>query len=521
MFKKILQLFGIRKAVTADEILRYPKPKQYSRDEHMLRNSMIDPDAIKVVQRIQQMGCRAYIVGGSVRDLLLGRKPKDYDVVTDAHPQELKRMFANSRIIGRRFRIVHVVFRGNKIIEVSTARSLPSNRAEAKTTDDLYLKRDNQFGTFKEDAARRDFTLNALIYDIKQEMIVDYTGGFEDIQERVVRVIGNPDVSFPEDPVRMYRAVKFAALLDLEFDPATQKAIQKYKHLLKKASASRLHEEYNKIFRSGRAAQIFAYLNSTELLSTLMPAVARGENLSPDMSVDDFMSTGLGKRLSIADRMIQEHEDVNLNIYYALLAAGSLEKIVLANLRDHEKTLERKLREPLQTIQKDIQLTKREYETLMQIFMTQNNFRRNVTERKGWVKEFQLRKIFQESFIVYKIFARAEDDEAALQKALFWEIGLRQKLPESIRRNTTERTELIDQDFTADTGHSFQQPKPRDKGESEERSENAETKRTRSHRGRRRRGGRNRNGRGGSAASPEQSSDAVEKNSDSGEHNVN
>lgn len=453
MLDKIISFFQRRKLLTADQILRYPQPKQYGRDQHSVRNSQIDPDAIKVVQRIQQMGCRAYIVGGSVRDLLLGRKPKDFDIVTDAHPQELRRMFANSRIIGRRFRLVHVVFRGGKVIEVSTARSLPSNRNEAKTTDELYLKRDNQFGTFKEDAARRDFTLNALIYDVKNETIVDYTGGFEDIQNRVVRVIGNPDVSFPEDPVRMYRAVKFAALLGLDLDVHTYRAIQKHKYLLPKASTSRMHEEYNKIFRSGHSAKIFAALNHSGLLDTLMPAVARGENLRPELDEYGFMETGLGRRLGIADRMIQEHEDVNLNIYYALLIAGSLTPVLSKNIRDNEKTLERKLREPLQKLQKDVSLTKREFDTMMQIFSVQNNFRRNVTERKGWVKEFQLRNIFQEAFIVYKIIARAAEDEDALQKALFWEIGLRHKLQESIRRNSTENLDI-------DDGASEQQERP-------------------------------------------------------------
>jgi poly(A) polymerase len=461
MFQKILKIFGFKKALSADQILRYPKPRQIPRDEHNIRVADLDQDAVKTVQRIQQMGCRAYIVGGSVRDHLLGRKPKDYDVVTDAHPQELRRMFANSRIIGRRFRLVHVVFRGNKVIEVSTARSLPSNRAEAKNSDELLLKRDNQFGTFKEDAARRDFTINALIFDIKNEMIVDYTGGFEDIQNRIVRVIGNPDVSFPEDPVRMYRAVKFAALLGLDLDPLTFKAIQKYKGLLKKASTSRLHEEYNKIFRSGQAAKIFASLNNSGLMETLMPAVVRGENLDPLLDDDQFMETGLGRRLAIADRMIQEHEDVNLNIYYALLIAGSLQDIILKNQRDHEKTLERKLSGALQALQKDVQLTKREYETLMQIFSTQNLFRRNVAERKGWVKEFQQRKIFQESFIVYKIIARAADDEDALQKALFWEIGLRQKLPESIRKNAVERMEIDEKDYVAEGAEPFEAPAER------------------------------------------------------------
>ncbi|MBX3723893.1 MAG: polynucleotide adenylyltransferase PcnB [Turneriella sp.] len=505
MFQKILKLFGLKKSLTADQILRYPKPRQYSRDEHNIRVADIDPDAVKTLQRIHQMGCRAYIVGGSVRDLLLGRKPKDYDVVTDAHPQELRRMFANSRIIGRRFRLVHVVFRGNKIIEVSTARSLPSNRAEAKNSDELYLKRDNQFGTFKEDAARRDFTINALIFDIKNEMIVDYTGGFEDIQNRVVRVIGNPDISFPEDPVRMYRAVKFAALLGLDLDGATFKAIQKYKGLLKKASTSRLHEEYNKIFRSGQAATIFASLNNSGLMETLMPAVVRGEGLTHDISDEDFMELPLGRRLAIADRMIQEHEDVNLNIYYALLIAGSLQDIILKNQRDHEKTLERKLHGPLQALQKDVQLTKREYETLMQIFSTQNLFRRNVAERKGWVKEFQQRKIFQESFIVYKIIARAAGDEDALQKALFWEIGLRQKLPESIRKNSVERLEIDEKDYVAET------PRHENHREREPQHQNAEPGK-RGGRGRRRRGRRGGRGGGNRQENPAQPTHATADN---------
>jgi poly(A) polymerase len=488
MLQKIMSFFQRRKSLSADQILRYPQPKQYGRDQHHIRNNQIDPDAIKVINRIQQMGCRAYIVGGSVRDLLLGRKPKDFDIVTDAHPQELRRMFANSRIIGRRFRLVHVVFRGGKVIEVSTARSLPSNRAEAKTTDDLYLKRDNQFGTFKEDAARRDFTLNALIYDVKNEMIVDYTGGFEDIQNRVVRVIGNPDVSFPEDPVRMYRAVKFAALLGLDLDVHTYRAIQKHKHLLPKASSSRMHEEYNKIFRSGHSAKIFAALNHSGLLETLMPAVARGENLEPELDEYGFLETGLGRRLSIADRMIQEHEDVNLNIYYALLIAGSLAEVISKNVRDHEKTLERKLREPLQTLQKDISLTKREFDTMLQIFSVQNNFRRNVTERKGWVKEFQMRHIFQEAFIVYKIIARAAEDEDALQKALFWEIGLRHKLHESIRKNSTENLDLDDRPL--ETQPAPQQARParrHHRAATESSAEAAEGNKKRRRRGRRRR----------------------------------
>ncbi|HRP69607.1 MAG TPA: hypothetical protein PLY93_08760, partial [Turneriella sp.] len=159
----------------------------------------------------------------------------------------------------------------------------------------------------------------------------------------------------------------------------------------------------------------------------------------------------LGRRLAIADRMIQEHEEVNLNIYYALLAASSLTNILQQNRRDSEKQLEHKVKGPLSIVQKDIQLTRREYETLLQIFSTQNYFHRDVNDRKGWVKEFQQRKIFPESFTVYKILARADDDEAALQKALFWEIGLRHHLPESIRKSAVERAQIDEKEYNAYT----------------------------------------------------------------------
>ncbi|MCS6972243.1 MAG: polynucleotide adenylyltransferase PcnB [Leptospiraceae bacterium] len=458
MLRKILHFLRLRRALSAEKILRYPEPKVYSKEEHGIHNGLIDPDALKVVRRIHRMGCEAYIVGGSIRDLLLGRKPKDFDVVSDAHPQELRRMFDNSRIIGRRFRLVHVVFRGNKIIEVSTARSLPQNRVRARSADELYLRRDNQYGSFKEDAARRDFTLNALAFDIRDETILDYTGGFEDIRNRVIRVIGDPHISFPEDPVRMYRAVKYAALLGFELESKTARAIEKHRRLLTKASPARMHEEYNKVFRTAQSAKIFAALNRARLLEVLMPTIIASEKLVPDLDEEGFLATGLGRRLAIADRMIQEHEDVNLTVYFALLIAGVLEKILQENPNDHEKALERKLFAPLQKLQKELALTRREFGQLLELFSVQNYFRREVRERKGWVRDFQQRKIFAEAFTVYKVRARASGDEDALQKALFWEIGLHQKLDAAIRRKPGEEVELDEEKDTTEA----EQPMPKD-----------------------------------------------------------
>ncbi|EMP09480.1 tRNA nucleotidyltransferase/poly(A) polymerase family protein, partial [Leptospira interrogans serovar Pyrogenes str. 200701872] len=221
---KFLSNLFKKKIGSVEDILSHPDGKRYYRDAHLIRKNMIDEDAVKIIHRLNKFGFKAYIVGGGVRDLLLGRKPKDFDVVTNATPNQIKKIFNNCRIIGRRFKIVHILFRG-KVIEVSTFRSLPDYRLGKAVEDQDYLiKRDNKFGTPQEDAARRDFTINSLYYDVRNDSIIDYVGGFEDIRNKVLRVIGDPDISFREDPVRMLRAVKFAEILGLNIEKTTAKA---------------------------------------------------------------------------------------------------------------------------------------------------------------------------------------------------------------------------------------------------------------------------------------------------------
>lgn len=183
------------------------------RDEHGISRRNIDPDALRVLYRLSDCGFLSYLVGGGVRDLLLGRKPKDFDVSTSAHPNQIKRLFRNCFLIGRRFRLAHVKF-GQKVIETSTFRKQTVTEGDPNDpAADLHIHRDNTYGTPEEDARRRDFTVNGLFYDIKTFAVIDHVGGLADLDRKIIRCIGDPNIRFREDPVRMIRAVRFAARL--------------------------------------------------------------------------------------------------------------------------------------------------------------------------------------------------------------------------------------------------------------------------------------------------------------------
>jgi poly(A) polymerase len=283
------------------------EPTVIARSEHSISRRDIDPDALKVLYRLHEHNYAAYLVGGSVRDLLLGRRPKDFDIGTSAHPHQVKKLFRNCWIIGRRFRLAHVKF-GPKTIEVATFRrqvdpsELPQDAPavdealdaapEAPIALDAPLEeqvrsegthlakvraheriihRDNAFGTPEEDAFRRDFTINALFYDIASFSIIDYVGGLKDLEHRLIRSIGDPGVRFLEDPVRMMRAVVFAARLDFEIDQPILDALETHRHEIGKAAPARLVEEYFKILRSGYAEKSFRLLEATGLLREITP----------------------------------------------------------------------------------------------------------------------------------------------------------------------------------------------------------------------------------------------------------
>ncbi len=256
--------------------------------QHPLRPEMIQPEARRVLERLSHAGFKAYLCGGGVRDLWLGKTPKDFDVATDARPEQIKRVCHNTRIIGRRFRLAHVIF-GDVIIETATFRALldnPPPSAESVpvpsrrnrdipdptfATRDGVIVRDNQYGTPEEDARRRDFTVNGLFYDYKTRRILDYVGGIRDLQARVLRVIGDPAIRYHEDPVRMVRAVRIASQLDFAIEPSAEAAIRECAPQLAAASHERMHEEMLKIFNCGHAAEVFRRAWELGLFQVIYP----------------------------------------------------------------------------------------------------------------------------------------------------------------------------------------------------------------------------------------------------------
>lgn len=225
----------------------------------------IDPDAMKVVRRLRSAGHEAYLVGGCVRDLYVGLRPKDFDVATSATPEAIRKQFRNSRIIGRRFKLAHVFF-GPKIIETSTFRTAP-----AQDDDDPLITHDNEWGTVEDDARRRDFTINGLFYDVETRDIVDFVGGLEDLDRQIVRTIGEPELRFREDPVRMIRAIKFAARLDFQIEEKTWQALLDVAPDIVRSSRARLLEEIYKLLRSGASRRCFELLLESGMLHRIMP----------------------------------------------------------------------------------------------------------------------------------------------------------------------------------------------------------------------------------------------------------
>ncbi len=270
------------------------------RPEHNLSRSLVDPDALWVMRKLKREGHKAYLVGGAVRDILLGIEPKDFDIGTDAPPSVLRSLFRNSRIIGRRFRIVHIYFRRkdrqDKIIEVTTFRGPNEWSDEDEVHPDDMDQTGNAFGSPEEDAWRRDFTVNALFYDISDFSIIDHTGGLADIEKKTIRLIGEPDVRFEEDPVRMLRAIEFAVRLGFKIESATEKGIRQHAGLIVNSSPARLREELRQMQARGITAEVLAGALELGLYSHLFPELAAGPGVIGLMGYLDSFAGGNGKK---------------------------------------------------------------------------------------------------------------------------------------------------------------------------------------------------------------------------------
>lgn len=257
-----------------------PKPDTktiLTRSDHIISRKQIDENTLKVLYRLHRSGYKAYLVGGSVRDLLLGREPKDFDVGTDATPQQVKNLFRNCFLVGRRFRLAHIRFGRNQVIEVATFRRHPSPEELPDDPGEHSMFIQNQFGTPKEDAFRRDFTINALFYNIADYSIIDHVGGLEDLQKRHLRVIGDPLVRFAEDPVRMLRALEFSARLDFSLDSKMLMAIKAQAPLIAEAAPARVREEILELFRHGVGAQVLQQAQELNLLPAMTGGYEAGE----------------------------------------------------------------------------------------------------------------------------------------------------------------------------------------------------------------------------------------------------
>lgn len=293
------------------------------RDDHTISRSNISENALKVLYRLNKAGYQALLVGGGVRDNLLDLHPKDFDVATNATPEQVNKLFRNSRLIGRRFKLVHVVF-GRDVIEVATFRAPPSDDHSSKvaaTGDQGMILRDNVYGSKDEDAMRRDFTINALYYDISDFSVHAYAGGWQDMKNRQVRLIGDPETRYREDPVRMLRAVRFAVKLDFTIEAATAAPIRAMAPLLLQIPAARMFEEVLKLFLHGRALDTFRMLREYNLFEPLFPATEQCLKDDPQAlaMVENTMRN--------TDKRIQSGKSVTPYFFFASLLWPALQRV--------------------------------------------------------------------------------------------------------------------------------------------------------------------------------------------------
>ena len=392
------------------------EPTILQRNDHNVSRKDISQAALKVLYRLHERGYKAYLAGGCVRDLLLGKHPKDFDVVTDATPNEVRRCFSHCRLIGRRFRLAHVIY-GDEVIEVATFRAAGSAdeiSEEERDNNSLVheetgvVLRDNVFGTPEEDAFRRDFTINALFYNIADFSIIDYVGGLSDIEKKVVRAIGDPDQRYQEDPVRMIRALRFASSLGIDIEENTYEAILRQREHLAHASHARMYEEILKFFYSGSMNDAFDQWCETGLLDVMFPGFAPWVRETATETDIAWLRVGLQQM----DKWKSHKVKASPELLYTLFLAPYIRAKTAETANQDEPTPD-DLLNALQTLQEElaarILIPRRILYRMNDILKVQDRFSdRSHPERN---QRFVRRPFFRDALVFFKIdlLARGEN----------------------------------------------------------------------------------------------------------------
>ena len=434
MIKNLIRIFKKKDA----KQLKYPSGKRYYPESHSIRKEHIDNDALKIIYRLQKFNYKAYVVGGCIRDLLVGRKPKDFDIVTNATPNQIKKIFGNCRIIGKRFKIVHIIYK-RKIIEVSTFRSLPEHRSsDFSKNKDYLLKKDNSYGSLQEDIARRDITINSLLFDIRNETIIDFVGGVEDIEKKQVSTVSDSMISFQEDPVRMLRTIKFATLLNFEIDPKTQKSIKKSYLFLKDIPPARMFEEYNKIFKTTKSVLIFKQLAKYGILQLLFKEAFEIEQKVEKNLFDNFETTQVGKYLDRADKFNSERDYMSHSIFYCILFSN----ILAINPFKQPKNLTLKqIKEKLHPIFESLQLSTKERIKITYIFFSQKNFIQIEDEEEIQKHPLIQKYYYKDAFNLFRISAIVDGDQKEMKYIFNWEIAVKKRLMEKNEEKIAQKNQ--------------------------------------------------------------------------------
>ncbi|MFK5948615.1 MAG: polynucleotide adenylyltransferase PcnB [Methylococcales bacterium] len=413
-FKKIFSRSDSLDAKDLTQANSQSQVKVYSRSEHNISRSQMSPNAVKVLYRLKKSGYEAYLVGGCVRDLLLGYEPKDFDVATDASPEQVKQAFRNCRLIGRRFRLAHVHF-GREIIEVATFRSSDTaDNIEQKVHEDGRLLRDNVFGSIEDDVWRRDFTVNALYYNIRDFSIIDYTGGMEDHTAGVLRLIGDPSTRYREDPVRMLRAVRFAVKLGFSLEASTEQAIFELAPLLKGIPAARLYDEVLKMFLSGKAVQTFEMLRHYGLFETLFPQADRCLNNEKN----NFPKIFIAKALENSDQRIAEGKSVTPYFLMSAFLWEAVQELANEKMRQGEEesfAYQHAASNVLSAQTKSISIPKRVTQSMREVWLLQLRFEKRIGGRPYRLLSHPRFRAAYDFLLL-----RAETGGAAMELAQWW-----------------------------------------------------------------------------------------------------